>query len=631
MKKKSFLKSLYVFIFCISSLISPNLFAAGETGHSDLMRLLSAIYGLNLDAADYMATVNQSVDKVPLSAATQSGRASAKLHFATVVTQSDLNEKDIEKIIKNNGKRSALQIMMIFLKKNALGGGVASLGNAESAEALLKGIKTGDGLLYAMGMHYLLDTSAPFHDGYKGALTNPIPLLNRLPFLNQFAFGHLVDGTSPDRLSIGKIVMAMDALGPFLITLRDSQKNQIGVNTEWLAYLKSQNVDVNSVESIRNWFLNQSIVKEILQKHIPANQSVDYTKVIVSELKERIQKLGFIADKNYLDNSLQMMIENVEQLKRHEGSKVSINDLLRQFVDQAWKDGQLNEKKVIAETVTDYLGFFEKTEKLSDLIYDRNYQDMPEYAQEAVKQQLDEKKSHTPHTREWLLDQIVEKLTRSMISQAWEKFNTAYLNDTVESEQVSIERSAMQKIENHFFKRTGKYSYNPGSEYWSKVFSTWFSMKNHERGNNIIEKIITFSDLIVRTKIYEGHQVHSISRALKVQMFFKTIIYIFSEELRSPLTSKGNFATYFKNIRERIIEQIKKDFPEGLLTEDMLTKSKKYNEFVNAKFNSDEAVGIIQKSALKVNQTAHKVQDLMNRRSQKTEAAGARLRCVNLF
>ena len=48
--------------------------AAGETGHSDLQRLLAAIYGLNLDAADYLATVNQSVDKVPLSAATQSGR-----------------------------------------------------------------------------------------------------------------------------------------------------------------------------------------------------------------------------------------------------------------------------------------------------------------------------------------------------------------------------------------------------------------------------------------------------------------------------------------------------------------------------------------------------------------------------
>src|ERR1044071_2781674 len=89
--------------------LNPGLsFAAGESGHSDLPRLLAAIFGLNLNTATYLADANQSVDKVLFSAATRSGRASEKLHFGRVKTQSDLDEADLQKILENNGNRPFL-------------------------------------------------------------------------------------------------------------------------------------------------------------------------------------------------------------------------------------------------------------------------------------------------------------------------------------------------------------------------------------------------------------------------------------------------------------------------------------------------------------------------------------------
>lgn len=598
---------------------STNVQAAGETGHSDLSRLLAAIFGLNIQAADYLATVNQSVDKVPLSAATQSGRASAKLHFATVVTQSDLDEKDLEKLLKNNGNRTFLTVLGLFFKNNTMGGGVASLGNAEAAEALGKAMKKGDGVLYAMGLHYLLDTAAPFHDGYLGALSNPIPLVNKLPFFHKFAFGHLTDGTSTDKLSIGKIIIAMDAMGPFLITLRESQKNDIGVNTQWLNYLKSQGVDVNSVESIRNWFMAQPYVKEILQKNLPANQSLDYSRMLVEEVKDRVQDLEFFNDQKYLDEKMSAVIDRVEELRNVKDTKITINNLIFDFVDQAWRDGKLNEKTVIAETTTDYFGAFEGTEKLTDLIYDSKYEGLPDYAQDAVASQLKQKSSHPVHSREWIVDQIVAKITREMISQSWEKFNTAYLNEKVEGKQIEVEARTIGNIEKHFFNRTGKYSYNPRLEHWMKVFSNWRALSKEERGDTLLKKVITFCDLVVTTKIYDGKEVHSLPASLKATIFIKTMAYIFHEEFRNPITTSGNFAVKISHLRQRMIEQLKREFPEGLITEKMLKRSQAYNELINRKFNSGEAVGPVQKTAQAIKAGAEYLQSLGARKGIRCE------------
>lgn len=585
--------------------------AAGETGHSDLQRLLAALYGLDNNAADYLATVNESVDQVPLSAATQSGRASGKLHFGSVVTDTDIDQRELSTMLANRGNRTFGQVVAQFFKNNALGGGVASLGNAESGEALAKAIRTGDGMLYAMGLHYLLDVAAPFHDGYKGALSNPIPVLNRLPFLHQFAFGHLADGTSPDKLSIGKVVLAMDAMGPFLIALRESQRDTVGVNTQWLEHLRSQGVDVNDSESIRDWFLRQDVVRETLQSSLPANRSADYARVISQELKTTLTTLNFYNDTAYLDAQLADMVEKVNRFRLEADTRTTINDLITEMLDQAWREGKLNEKQVIRETTTDYFGLFEPTERLQDLIYDPRFEGMPEYAQEAVANQLEIKNTHIQHSRPWLLDQIRAKITRGMISQSWEKFNTSYLNDATEEAQVRIEQEAIQKIEKHFFNRSGVYTYNAGAAHWSTVFKTWRALSPAERGNTFLEKIITFCSLVIETHAAEGRQLHSLSNLMKVQIFIKTIHYIFTEEIRNPRTTAGNFAIRISGFRNRIIDQIRREFPEGLLTEQMLEKASRYNDYINRKFNSPEAVGFRQTAARIVRAAAIRLNDLL--------------------
>ena len=600
--------------------------AAGETGHSDLMRLLASLYGLNMNAADYLATVNQSVDKVPLSAATQSGRASAKLHFGSVVTATDLAEKDFATILANKGNRSFGQVISIFLKNNAMGGGVAALGNAESAEALSKAIRTGDGLLYGMGLHYLLDVSAPFHDGFMGALSNPIPGLNKIPFLHQFAFGHLAEGTSPDKLTVGKIVLAMDAMGPFLITLRESQKDSVGVNSEWLNRLRSQGVDVNDSESIRNWFMRQDVVKTTLESSLPANRSVDFAQVITQELKEELMRVRFFNSEQYLDSQLAELVDKAKTLEAAADTGTSMNDLITQLIDKAWNDGQLNESRVISETTTDYFGLFEPTEKLSDLIYDPRFEGLPGYAQDAIASQLAAKSTHIQHSRGWLLDQIRAKITRGMLSQSWEKFNTSYLNDNTENAQIRIEQEAIGKIEKHFFNRNGKYSYNASADHWAQVFKTWREMPKQDRGSNILEKIITFCDLVIKTKAYEGKEIHTLNFALKAQMFIKTMQFIFKEEILNPLTTRGNFAVRIRAFRDRIIRQIQQEFPEGLLTARMLEKADAYNKFINRKFNSDDAVGFRQRAARVVRSGAEVVRDLVKPKPS-PQPAGARVSC----
>lgn len=600
--------------------------AAGETGHSDLMRLLSAVYGLNIEVSNYLATVNQAVDNVPLSAATQSGRASAKLHFGTTVTPSDLDEKSLIEIAKNDGQRGLFFTLKEFFKNSTMGGGVASLSNAEAAEMLGRAMRNGDGTAFGMGLHYLLDVGAPFHDGYKGALSNPIPLVNKLPFLKEFAFGHLTDGTSPDRLSIGKIILAMEAMGPFLITLRETQKEAVGVNTKWLDYLKSQGVDIHDNTSIRDWFLKQDIVAETLKKEIPANKTDNYIQVIIFELKDQLRDLKFFNDSAYLDNKLTEMISRAEEYRKSGNMDWTVNKLIGEFIDTAWKDGKLNEREVIKQTTSDYIGVFEETQKLSDLLISSSYDNMPEYAKQALNEQLASKHSNAPHTREWLIDQIVAKITRGMISQGWEKFNTAYFNDNVESAQKKIEADALSKIEKHFFNRTGKYSYNPGTEYWSKIFQTWRQNRAELKNMSILNKVMFFCDLIVRTKIYEGYEVHSLNGRMKLSIFVKTMSYIFNEEFRNPITTKGNFAVKVKALRLRMIAQIRSQFPGGLITEEMIAKSKAYNDYVNAKFNSDKAVGVIQKTAAAVRSGAEYIQKLTNR-----PRSGAVLRCVELL
>jgi hypothetical protein len=617
--------------------------AAGETGHSDLQRLLAAIYGLDNNAADYLATVNQSVDKVPLSAATQSGRASAKLHFGSVVTDTDIDQREFAKMLANRGNRTFGQIVGQFFKNNALGGGVASLGNAESAEALGKAIRNGDGLLYAMGLHYLLDVAAPFHDGYKGALENPIPGLNKLPFLHQFAFGHLADGTSPDKLSIGKVILAMDAMGPFLIALRESQRNTVGVNTAWLENLRSQGVDVDNSESIRDWFLRQPVVQETLRSSLPANRSADYARVISQELKTTLTELNFYNDTAYLDGQLTDLVEKVNRFRQQADTRTTVNDLITEMIDKAWTDGKLNERQVIRETTTDYFGLFEPTERLNDLIYDPRFEGMPEYAQEAVADQLAQKNTNLQHTRPWLIDQIRAKITRGMISQSWEKFNTSYLNDTTENAQVRIEQEAIEKIERHFFNRNGVYTYNAGAAHWTAVFKTWREMPKADRGNTFLEKIITFCDIVIKTHAAEGRQLHSLSFTMKAQIFIKTMSYIFSEEVRNPRTTKGNFAVRIKAFRDRIVAQIRHEFPEGLLTEKMLEKTRQYNEYINRKFNSNEAVGVRQTVAQVVRTGATRINDILTRpaqvRTPRTQlpdtkpsvVGGARVQCRGLI
>lgn len=619
------------------ALIPAQVKAAGETGHSDLMRLMAAVYGLEMNAADFLASVNQAVDNVPFSAATQSGRASAKLHFATTVTRSDLDQKDFEKLMKNNGKRDFLQIIGMFFKNKAMGGGVASLGNAEAAEGLHKAMTNGDGILFGMGLHYLLDVGAPFHDGYLGALTNPVPVIGRMPFLHKIALGHLVDGTSPDRLSIAKIAVALDSMGPFLIALRESQRDGLGVNQKWLDYLKSQGIDVNDHRSILNWFLSQDVVKDVLQKYLPANQTADYAKVLVKELHETLKRLSFFKNDVYLQAQLDKLIQEVEFLRADLNSKKSINDLVFEMIDRAWAEGQLKERTVINHTVTDYFSSVDEnmkdqknrlvipeSMKLQDLIDDPRFETLPEYARVAVDSELTQKGTRVPYTRGWLVDQIVAKVTRGMISQSWEKFNTAYLNDKSEKAQISIEHEALAKIEKHFFSRTGQYVYNPGIEHWSKVREAWKALSPEERGSTLLDKIIVFSDLVVRTRLAEDALLHGPSIMVKVKIFIKTMGFVFGEEIRDPITRRGNFAVRIKAYRDIIVERLKRDYPQGLLTEQLLAKAEKHNERLNRKYNSDEAIGVVQKTAMMAKASAEFLKGV-------TSKGMTILRCEALF
>lgn len=618
----------FVFVFSYIFGLSQTQ-AAGQTGHADLMRLLSAIYGFNIEAAQHIASVNQSADDVPGSAATAfpfGGVVAEKGHFARVVTKSDLREKDVLGLLKNNGERTFWEAFNAFMMNGTMGGGVAALSNAEGAEMIGKSMVNGDGTTFLLGMHYLMDVAGGFHDGYMGALNAPIPILSK--FL-KVPLGHLVDGDSPDALAIGKIALSMVALGPFLITLRETQRNNVGVNTQWMNEMRGRGVDMNDNSAIMRWFFDQPEVEKCLKAYLPATQSEVFVQKVAESLEERLRSLHFFKSDDVLQDKIAALVARATELRNDGSESWLTNDLIRQMIDESWREGHLYERKIVKEVFTDYLDPEGKTATLEALLIPNKMEDLPDYVRTAILSLLATKGGHMPHTRGWALEQILAKVTRGMMTQPWEKFDTAHVNEDTTSARLAAEKTAMDKLEKHFFNRTSAYSYNPGIEYWSKVFDRWTTLLPDTEGQSIRSKVITFFDIILSTKIHEGNEVHSLEGRLKLEIFLKTLRFVVVDGFFRPLTSNGNFRVKHQELRRQVIAEIQSKHPQGLLTEEMLARSIRHNRRINQKYNSDTPVGPIQKTANVI------VKTLMYFDPKKTPALSLNLggvpRCADLL
>ncbi len=657
------LTALILVVTILTSGLRAN--AAGETGHSDWMRVMFEIYGFDVEMARHLSAINQGVDNVPGAAATQSGVASEVMHFSRVITKTDL--MNFFKAMKEVGndhhdisfKSKAILAMKRLVKNQSLGDSTGAIANAASVEYLNRAVIKGDIVGQGIGTHIALDAQG-FHNGYKGALHVPVlgleTIVNKIPVFRTFfnllttlPFGHLVDGTSVDRLTVGKMALSMYSMGDFLITMRESMKD-VGVNKSWLGYLQSQGVDVNSSESIAEWFFSQPEIAKILQEQLPANKTKDYFDLVLKEVAQNLTELNFFTSQEKLAELLKEVAENREVYQQQVNRNTTYEQLaMRDLIKKAKERGFLNEQVVIRETVTDYFAIpdnsafkkfrayvqNEKEELLNrtatiDELVRTSWSSLPEYVQVELKRLHGDLSTEMPFSENWILDQVAEKITRNMVHYRFSKFNTAYLNEELETSHIQIERKAVVGIESIYLKLaessqlTGKYIYNPGAEHRSKVKSELFTMANY-RGMTMLEAMIKAADIIITTKVAEGSNVISIPAIVKLKIFMKTMIYLANKKA-SPITTKGGYFLKVKNLREMAIQYLADKNPDGILSEAEYNKIKEFNEILNRKYNSDEAVGVVQSLASGVKKSAQFMQKVLGRKN----AAGA-LRCEAMF
>ncbi len=599
--------------------------AASKTGHKKAKNLIERLVGFDVHLAQFGSNVNQMVDEVPLSAATQSGMASDKLHFPAVKTPSDLKNGDLLNIQNNNGKRTLMGAVKSFVVTSSTLRGVGALGNAEGFEMAAQSLDKGNATGFFMGMHYAMDMSALFHDGYLGSLNAPIPGLNR--FL-KVPLGHLVDGTSPDELTVAKIYFMLENLGPFLIAFREAQ-NGVGVDNVWLEHLKAQGVNVMDASAIATWFFKQKEIEQVLRQELRGDRVDPYVDSVLTDLRFALTELGFISEENYkyMDENLALIKTRMQKARLDMNESVHLIDLVKEFANQAWKDGKFNEPNVIAETTTDYRGKYEATQRLDQLIIEPSYLNpaMPQYVRDSVEAGLMSKSTNAPYTRGWILDQITEKLTRGMLHSRWSKFNYAFYNEDVKAAKAQAETDAIDKMEMILFKNKSIYMYeNPKMVYWNKVFKTYWSLTIDERGNSLFRKAISFFRVILATELFPGYDIHNPRFTTKVEIFFKTIGYLFSEELKNPLTTKGNLAVRFDDVRDRLIKEIRVKYPDGIMTEATLAKNRDHFVTVQSRYNdSNQRSGLIQK-------TAGFIVDKVDTRDAKKNSVNLSLRCENV-
>ncbi len=596
----------------LAFLLPLSAFAARETGHSDLQRLMR-IYGFNQAMAEHLATSNVAVDNIAILKAIGlppfAGMASEKLHFEKVVTGTDLDEKDLAKILTHKDqRRSYFAAIAAMFKSDAIGGGVASLSNAEAAELIARAIEKGDGDLFGAGLHTLMDVGSLFHVGYLGAMSVPLPLLEK--FLKA-PFGHLVDGVSSDNLTIAKMVLAMEAAGPFLITLRDSQPNGAGVDHEWLEKLKSQGVDVKDNASIMKWFYSQPEVKAVLEADLPANKGQDFLTKMADELKATLKQYKFVTDEAYLDRKMAQMLDKAQTLRASSDESWTANTLVYELIEEIWNEKMFNEPQVIKETVTDYLGLekYGKDLTLDNLVLQPDYHKLPDYVQAAVTAELKASGTKHPHTKEWIIEEIAAKVTRGILHHAWQKFNTSYLNEGTQEVAVEAEKRALDKIEESLFGIKGKYVDNPKLAYLmarGKIFANW----KQRNGLPFLRRVMAVCDAILTTKVAPGYRVHTLTGSTltsvgqKWRILGKTLAFVWKEAFVSPMTSPGNFAVKKPELRELVIAEIKEKFPNGIIPPEALMRTAEYNEYINLKYNSDVPTGPVQKAAVAVKSAA---------------------------
>lgn len=640
--------------------------AAGKTGHSDWMRVMFEIYGFDVELARHLSAINQGVDNVPGAAATQSGVASEVLHFSRVVTKTDL--KDLVKIMNEiqnehhdiSFKSKLFLALKQIWKTKSIGDSTGAISNAASVEYLNQSIINGDLLGEGIGTHMALDAQG-YHTGYKGAFHVPFLVLdkvvNKIPIartlFNLFTtvpFGHLVDGTSVDRLSIGKMALSMYTMGDFLITMRKSLKN-VGVNKNWLGYLQSQGVDVDSAESIAEWFFSQPEISKILQDQIPANKTQEYFELVLKEVAQNLTELGFFKDQEKLLELLKEVAANKDLYQAGVNKNTTYEQLaMRDLIKKAKNRGLLNEKIVIRETVTDYFAVpdnkefkdfrkyveLHKSEMLArttsiDSLVQTSWESLPDYVQAELKKLHGELSTEMPFSENWILDQIAEKISRNMVHYRFSKFNSAYLNDDIENGHIEIERKAVVALEEVYLRISksaelpGAYFYNPGAEHRSKVRSELWDLESY-RGLNILEAMIKAADIVVKTRIAEGSNVISLSASVKLKIFMKTMFYLAIKK-SSPITTKGGYFLRLKDMREMAVQYLAEKKPDGILSAADYEKIKEFNEMINRRYNSDEAVGVRQNLAVGVKKSAEYLQRVLG---QKPSTATI-VRCEALF
>lgn len=641
-------------------------YAAGETGHSDWMRVMFEIYGFDVEMARHLSAINQGVDNVPGAAATQSGVASEVMHFSRVITKTDLMSfftvmKDIENDHHDISFNSKMILAMKRLVKNqSLGDSTGAIANAASVEYLNRAIIKGDLVGQGVGTHIALDAQG-FHNGYKGALHVPVlgleTIVNKVPIvrtifnlLTTVPFGHLVDGTAVDRLSIGKMALSMYTMGDFLVTMRKSLQD-VGVNKSWLGYLQNQGVDVDSPESIAKWFFSQPEIAKILQEQFPANKTKDYFDFVLKEVSHNLVELNFFNNQEQLTAVLKEVSENRATYQDQVNKNTTYEQIaMRDLIKKAKERGILNEKVVIRETVTDYFAIpdnkdfknfrkyvqerkaelLKRTGTIDELIQ-TSWSSLPDYVQVELKRLHGDLSTEMPFSENWILDQIAEKITRNMVHYRFSRFNTAYLNDDLETRHIQIERNAVVGIESVYLKLaesshlTGKYFYNPGAEYRSKVGSELFKRSNY-RGMTILEAMVKAADIIVTTKVAEGSNIISIPFSVKMKIFMKTMLYLANKK-SSPITTKGAYFFKVKNLQEMAVQYLADKHPNGILSAEEYKKIKEFNDKINRRYNSDEAVGIPQAVVTGVKKSAQFVQRVF----AKKENVVSVVRCEGLF
>ncbi len=604
--------------FCLVATLltgSMKAHAGTETLHSDLVEFISMFFGLTPNAAALKSSINQGVDNVPGASAIQSGASSDKNHFAKTVTDVNINSDKLDA----NGRRSFFGAVLAGMKNDTLGGTVGLPGNPQSHELVSIGLRVNSDfdrvILMNFGQHTAVDLAGGFHDGYKGSM--PAPILP-IPFAGkivarmfQFPFGHLADGTTPDRLTIPKVINTIKILGPSLIVERESQRNDIGVNRQWLEYLTSQGVDVNSVDSMIEYFTSRpEIQKELLT--IEASYNPNYLRKVIDELFERFTVFGFFKKPEDLANRKAIAYQMAE-------GRPDAAILTFKILETAWSAGELNERVVLEQV-------FAKARKhaqtLNELVNPIRLDTLPDYVQEAYKKD----KVLLAYSPEWIVWSMVEQMGGNLVKIPFSKFDSRYLFQEGEETLRAEEIASITRMQKSVFGENSvkfRYVYNPAVEWRKQLYANLRAASKEMVGRPFLEKVIAWSEAVLNTVIDSEKEIKSLSFKMKLSIFMHNLRYIFKEGFVSPKTAHGTLNYMYDQDRQEMIKAVRKMHRDGLIADQVLENYIAYKQKINDKFNTPNLpVGAIQKSAAALKAGAEYIQSLTAKKT--TISAGVR-------